>query len=94
MNRITILVVAGLSIATSACATQPLPISPAQNTASLQCQYAIADNDRNYDELFLMSGRPVFNERGNPQGLSGRGFVAYHQCMMGKGYEIADAKPE
>lgn len=94
MNRITILVVAGLSLTLGACATQQQPMTTAQNTASLQCQYAIADNDRNYDELFLMSGRPVFDERGNPQGLSGRGYVAYHQCMTGKGYEIADAQPE
>lgn len=94
MNRIALIALAGLSLTLGACATQPQPMNTAQNTASLQCQYNIADNDRNYDALFLKTGRPVFDERGNPQGLSGRGYVAYHQCMTGKGYEIAGAKPE
>ena len=96
MNRITILVVAGLSIATSACATQPQPMTKAQNTArqqaSFDCQYPLAVNARNYDAAYLASGRPAVDEHGNPYGLSLRGYVAYTGCMGHKGFEIADGR--
>lgn len=72
------------------CATQPPQVSSAERTASLQCEGDLAYHGKYYDELFLKTGRPVFDEHRNPQGLNGLGFVAYHECMGRKGYQIAE----
>ena len=72
------------------CASQPPQMASAERTASLQCQYAMADDGRNYDEAYLRSGRPAVDEEGNTYGLSLRGHVAYQDCMMGKGYQLAE----
>ena len=72
------------------CASQPPQVASAQNYASLQCQYVLADDGKNYDEAYLRSGRPAVDDEGNTYGLSLRGHVAYQDCMTGKGYEIAE----
>lgn len=72
------------------CASQPPQMASAEKTASLQCQYMLADNGKNYDEAYLRSGRPAVDDEGNTYGLSLRGHVAYQKCMMGKGYGIAE----
>ena len=88
MNR-SIIALAGLLL-TSACATQQtaLTVDP-ERTASLQCEYVLADNDYNYDPYFVANGEPAFDEQRNPNGLSLRGYVEYGECMHRKGYDIS-----
>lgn len=87
MNH-SIIALAGLLL-TTACATQQPPqMVDAERRASLQCQYALADNDYNYDAFYLASGQPAVDDNGHPNGLSLRGYVAYGECMAGKGYDI------
>lgn len=88
MNRIALLVLAGLSL--TACASQPKQISSAETTASLQCQYDIAGDEGNYDPLYAKSGRPAVDAEGNPHGLSLVGYVAYRDCMATKGHVVKD----
>ena len=85
MNRI-ILTLAGLLL-TSACATEQ-GMTDAETRASLQCEYALSDNEYNYDPYFVASAEPAFDEQRNPNGLSFRGFDAYRKCMTGKGYSL------
>lgn len=98
MNRITLIVLAGLSLSLGACATQPQPMTTAQNTAqqqaSFDCESPLKSDAKNYDALYLAGGLPAVDEHGNPNGLSLRGYVDYMDCMSRKGFEIADAKPE
>lgn len=75
------------------CATQPpqtSQASQAKTMASLNCQYPLAVNARNYDAAYLASGRPAVDEDGNTYGLSLRGHVAYIECMSGKGHQVAE----
>ena len=77
------------------CASQPPQmaspqLSPAASHASIQCQHVLGADDRNYDALYMKSGRPAVDEYGNTYGLSLRWHVAYQDCMAGKGYQIAE----
>jgi len=90
MNR-SIIALAGLLL-TTACATQTPQMDDPERRASLQCEYALTDNDYNYDPYFAANGEPAFDEQRNPNGLSFRGYIAYHQCMTGKGYEISEGE--
>lgn len=72
------------------CASQPPQTSQAKTLASLNCQYLLAVDARNYDAAYLASGRPAVDDDGNTYGLSLRGHVAYMECMSGKGHQLAE----
>jgi len=74
------------------CASQPPQMASAERTSSLQCQYMLADDGKNYDALYMKSGRPAVDDDGNTYGLSLRGYDAYQKCMARKGYQIAEGK--
>lgn len=72
------------------CASQPPQMASAERSASLQCQYVLADDGRNYDEAYLRSGRPAVDDAGHTYGLTLRGYDAYQTCMSSKGHQVAE----
>lgn len=60
-----------------------------QEQALAECRYDLAHDNRNFDKLFLMSGKPKISESGMLQGLNPGGTELFSLCMSTKGYRQA-----
>ena len=93
---VTILLLAGCAAHQPPQTMAWAPVGDATTSLDLalaKCRYDIVQDNRNFDQLFLLSGQPKTTASGGVQGLNQNGTALFSMCMGAEGYKPAGMVP-